>query len=107
YLNMNHGLHTQHVHEAFVAGYLGDSPGEEHYGFGCQDNGGWQNVTTNNISNWRAIAGTTDVNIIEGDQGNPDFILTARNLQSAVLAAFDVSPPAGATVGSITIAHDG
>jgi hypothetical protein len=110
YLNLNHGLHTQHVHEAFVAGYLGDTPRQEHYGFGCQDNGGWQNVTTKNVSNWTAIPGTTDVNIIEGDQGNPNLMLAARNLQSAVLAGlldFGDSALYGAKLGPIAIAYNG
>lgn len=108
YINLNSGLHTQHIHEAFVAGYLGDRLEDEHYGYGTQDNGGWKNVTTDNISNWKSIDGTTDVNIIEGDQGNTQFILTARNLQSAVLAGLQSpgsSPPSGAKLGPITISN--
>ncbi len=110
YLNLNSGLHTQHIHESFVAGYLGNRSGEEHYGYGSQDNGGWKNVTVNNISNWLGIDGTTDVNIIEGDQGNPAFILTARNLQSAVLAGLQSPgqlPPSGAKIGATTISYNG
>ncbi len=103
--NLNSGLHTQHIHQSFVAGYLGNRPGEEHYGYGTQDNGNWKTVTVDGVTNW-IKNDLGDVNIVEGDQGNPVFILTATNLQTAELESFN-APPSGASTGRITISYNG
>lgn len=105
YLNLNAGLHTQHIHGAFVASVQGTNPIEEHYGYGTQDNGAWKNRSMNIGSpSWSPISNTTDVNIIEGDQGNPLYIVTARHLQSAVLEALGPTP-IGVKPGATTIMY--
>ena len=101
YLNLNSGLHTQHIHQSFVAGF--SSSGQVHYGYGSQDNGGWQNaVLFGDDTRWKQI-GLGDVNIVEGDQGNSQFILIGTNLKTAVMAGLDLLPPFGAKVGPIAI----
>ncbi len=107
YLNLNSGLHTQHIHESFVAGFQGKLPGQEHYGYGSQDNGGWGSVSIDGITNWKQIA-WGDENIIEGDQGNPELVVVATNLQTAVLAGLQSTgnpPPVGAKLGPTTISY--
>jgi hypothetical protein len=107
YSNLNSGLHTQHIHEAFVAGgYPGNTIGVEKYAYGSQDNGGWASVTIDGTTNWQKACGG-DVNIIKGDEGNPEFVMLALNLRTATLATFDKTPPAGAKPGNITVMCQG
>jgi hypothetical protein len=105
YLNLNEGLHTQHIHAAFIAGFLGKPPGQERYGYGSQDNGNWKTANTNGIQDWQ-IGKLGDVNMTEGDEANREFILTATNLQSAELLPF-ISTPPGAKTGKIVISYNG
>ncbi|MEO8417021.1 MAG: hypothetical protein ABI472_25380 [Ginsengibacter sp.] len=105
YVNLNEGLHISHIHEAFVAGYLGNRPANEHYGYGAQDNGGWQSISVGNATNWKNIYGG-DANFCRGDQGNPNFIVTGTHLEAAVLQTFDNPAPAGVPIGGIAISHD-
>jgi hypothetical protein len=100
YINLNSGLHTQHIHQSFVAGFSGNAQGEVHYGYGSQDNGGWK--FGNAILAWQQI-GLGDVNIVEGDQGNSQLILIGTNLQTALLSGLGFFPPFGAKVGPKTI----
>jgi len=105
YVNLNSGLHISHIHEAFVAGYLGNRPGDEHYGYGAQDNGGWQSTTTNSTTHWKNIY-EGDANFCRGDQGNSNFIVTGTHLASAALQTFNSTAPAGIPIGPITISND-
>jgi hypothetical protein len=107
YANLNFGLHTQHVHEAFVAaGHPGNEVGVECYAYATQDNGGWQSLTTDGVTNWNNVVGG-DVNIVQGDQGNKELAMMGRNLQTAGLYQFDNNPPLGAKLGAATIFHKG
>jgi hypothetical protein len=103
YLGLNEGLHTQHVHEGFVAGYTGNKM-EEHYGYATQDNSGWWNATVNSIDNWQSNH-LGDANKIRGDQGNRNVVIMYRHLQSASLHTFVTTP--GVQPSPITIAYNG
>ncbi len=107
YLNLNSGLHTQHIHSCFVAGFSGNTPGKEHYGYGTQDNDAWKKTPSLiGGSAWSVIGGTGDANWVAGDEGNTELILSARHFQNAVLAGLSSSgtiSPLGAKIGAVNL----
>ena len=107
YTNLNEGLHTQHIHEAFVAAGppLGEA-GVERYAYASQDNGGWESLTTDGVTNWNNPIGG-DANIVQGDQGNTELVVVGLNLQTIGLFQFDNNPPPAAKPGRITILYRG
>lgn len=102
YMNLNAGLHTQHIHSGFVV-TAGNGQGTTSYGYGCTDNDAWKNSLMGS-ANWNVIGGTGDANWVAGDEGNPQFILAARHFQNAMLSTLQGgSPGGGAQVGGINI----
>ena len=102
YVNQNDGLHTQHIHEAFVTANL---QGMERYGYATTDNDAWKReaLLNGNLS-WSDIGGMGDANWVAGDQGNPRLMLAARHFKNAVLTGLqDVGTIAGAKLGPLTI----
>jgi len=103
YLNLNSGLHTQHIHSSFVAGFTGNRPGAERYGYGTQDNDAWKKtpLLIGGLT-WSVIGGTGDANWVAGDEGNPELMVSARHFQNAVLTGLfgsGIIAPAGAKIG--------
>jgi hypothetical protein len=110
YFNLNSGLHNHHIHEAFVPGWLVTGPGGyEHYSYGAQDNGGWENIPYNNVPNWQSIANTSDCNKIEGDQGYQQVVYAGRGFGAGQLATM-LAPGEVAAVApadyNITVGYD-
>lgn len=104
--NLNEGLHTHHIHSAFVSDVssnpvrISDKVNvSSHFGYGTQDNDLWISDANGKLTPSPA---TGDVNWVCGDRANSAFISGGRHFQQFVFKRLDpnASIPSGSKIGN-------